>query len=118
MADFVQVMLDWRRMCKATIIANDECCACPLKAERCCLVYVFEDAFDDIDLDHIEETVCVWAERNPEPKYPTWGEHLRKLLFMATGKQVITDYDIMNFIDNTQISDDIAEMLGIKPKGE
>ena len=117
MADFVQVMRDWRRMCKAMTKPDDVCCAdCALQAEGCCSVY--EDEFDDMDLDHNEETVCVWAERNPEPKYPTWGEHFRRLISLASGKEFITDDDIMSFIDNTQISDNIAEMLGIKPKGD
>lgn len=103
MSDFAQIMHDWRRMCKAYTTEEDACVGCPLEhiAEHGCGA-IFEEEFADVaDWDFLDETVSVWAERNPEPVYPTWGEWFNSIGGVDCGDHIPAD---------------IAEKLGIKPK--
>lgn len=67
MADFVQIMKDWRRMC-STMRSCDEC---PMNEVKCWA----ESPSDLIDsFERRESVITEWAADHPEPRYPTWME--------------------------------------------
>ena len=105
MADFVQTMKDWRRMCKAqddtTCVA---CSSCPMGDDGKSCMAVYEDEFETVDFAHIEQTVTEWAAEHPVV-YPTWGEYLHTLHNEPSSCEL-----------NKPIPADIAEKLGIEPK--
>ena len=109
MADFVQTMKDWRRMCKVqeAIEKTDPCRVCPLANDGndCCGIYEDNDGNDTRDYAHIEGVVARWAKDHPEPVYPTWYEYL-------TGMYPAT----WNMIKDKSIPADIAQRLGLQPK--
>ena len=90
MAGFSEVVRQFRRMCK------DGCAECPLMKEQ-------DDCWDYAKKHPavFERRVMDWAEAHPWTKYPTWAEWLRD----------------MNIHGMDTIPADIAEKLGIKPKG-
>ena len=100
MVEFQKVMHEWKRMCAATSF----CELCPLKDEKCWATYPSKMVGD---LKSIESIIMAWAAEHPEPVYPTWGEWLQRL------------YDNTNYagIFITPIPADIAQKLGIAPKG-
>ena len=111
MAEFVQTMKDWRRMCQRMekMVGDRSCDICPLGG--CNAIYE-----DDGDTDYAEivEKVATWAAEHPEPSYPTWGEWL-----MSNG--VISGLSPRGAIDalgnlKTPIPADIAQKFGIEPK--
>ena len=112
MADFVQTMKDWRRMCKAqeAIEKTDPCRVCPLanNGNDCCGIYEDNDGDDTRDYAHIEGVVARWAAEHPEPVYPTWGQYFRRYygLEYCKGHEMLLE----------PIPADIAEKLGIEPK--
>ena len=107
MAEFAQIMKDWRRMCKMFSDEEHECEGCPLEdiTEHACGA-IFEDEFADVaDWAELERRVTKWAKENPEPKYPTWGEYLHTLHNEPSSREL-----------SKLIPADIAEKLGIGPK--
>ena len=120
MSEFIDVMRQARRMCKA----QEDCENCPL--------WNAEEFFCKIDTtcysddSAIENIIMQWAAEHPEPVYPTWREWQNSIFpdahkhitpctfgsrdrFKCEGK---TCYVCME----QQIPADIAEKLGIKPK--
>ena len=102
MAEFRDVMKQWRRMC-----ANTPC--------KKCEIYEFCEGFPSLDSDRIEEIVTRWAEAHPEPVYPTWWEWLFSI--GAVTRKVkpdvaatLIDTGLLDFIPA-----DIAQKLDIKP---
>ena len=112
--EFVQIMKDWRRMCKAQ---NDticgECSSCPMGDDGKSCMAVYENEFDAVDFAHIEQTVMSWAAEHTEPVYPTWGEYLCNigLIHDCTESE-----DAIYRLFNNIIPADIAQKLGIEPK--
>lgn len=102
MADFVQTMKDWRRMCKYydEKNGNNSCDFCPLNG--CNAIY--EDD-GNTDYSDIEEKVAAWAAEHPVV-YPTWAEYLM---------HVYQDVSYARILGET-IPADIAEKLGIEPE--
>ena len=109
MADFVQTMKDWRRMCSAMCSCNE----CPMNEVKCWA----KSPSDLIDsFDRRESVITEWAAEHPEQVYPTWGEWLNEqgvviktidngaLIFEPTAKM------------RQPIHADMAEKLGIEPK--
>lgn len=122
MAEFVQTMKDWRRMCKEK---RGMCKDCGLKAagNECCAIYD-----GDMDYANVETVVTNWAAEHPEPKYPTWAEWLESVHVLTNNKSVTykdgnvtygTKY-YQSVSPNTEfyqpIPADIAEKLEIEPK--
>ena len=109
-AEFVQTMKNWRRMCNfmEEKYGNDSCDKCPLKG--CSAIYE-----DDGELDYpdIEKKVSAWAAEHPEPVYPRWIDWLADVgLIINTA-----DHYAFNFTAAADhIPADIAEKLGIEPK--
>jgi hypothetical protein len=124
MADFMQTMKNWKRMCNA-MGQEDEytaCDKCDLRDFGCPAIY--EKECDSTDWKHVENVVAKWAAEHPEPIYPSWIDWL-----MANG--VIPDsYSAKHSMESgvraatfyvtskafTPIPADIAQKLGIEPK--
>ena len=105
MADFVQTMKDWRRMCKYydEKTGDNSCDFCPLNG--CNAIY--EDD-GNTDYSDIEEKVAAWAAEHPEPVYETWGQYFRQYY----GLEYCTGHEML--LEN--IPADIAQKLGLQPK--
>ena len=124
MADFVQTMKDWRRMCKMFTTDDEDCCAnCPMASiTKSGCGAIFENDFADVaDWAELERRVMDWAAEHPEPKYPTWGEWLMEqgILVPDTTYAEMKYWCAVNHLKlSSQIPADIAEKLGIQPKEE
>lgn len=106
MADFVQMLKDWKRMCNA-MTEMDGCEDCPIvkntHAARC------GDMPGEMqDVESIVREVEKWAAEHPEPVYPSYLE-----VFDWAHKK--TWAEIKNILANP-IPADIAQKLGIEPK--
>ena len=115
MSDFVKTMRDWKRMCYAFSkqYGYDCCQYCRLHQKGCeaILLQIQESAYDTI-----AETVYAWAAENPEPQYPTWLDYLHTLgLVIKTENCTTYGFDFTKARNPTPA--DIAEKLGLKPKG-
>lgn len=117
MADFVQTMKDWRRMCKAQDDTTcGACSSCPMGDDGKSCMAVYEDEFEAVDFAHIEQTVTEWAAEHPVV-YPTWGEWLESFGVVEVTKakdRIITVMMKPELLNS--IPADIAEKLGIEPK--
>lgn len=117
MAEFVQVMKDWRRMCKAYTTDDDSCCeGCPVvdfREHGCGAIFDMEDG---TDWQRYADTIMSWAAEHPEPVYPTWLEYLMNA-FPDCGKAYMGGNDLLwKWMWETPIPADKAERLGIEPK--
>ena len=126
MAEFVKVMKDWRRMCKAMEAQygyDGSCKNCVL--EGCAAVYEQQDTEDYVDM---ERKIAKWAAEHQEPVYPTWEEWLQSVGVMESSQGLIRRIQSQLLIDGIPahaiptrkvlepIPADIAEKLGIEPK--
>ena len=102
MAEFKEVVKEYRRMCGAYV--DDYCDHCPLveevKEHYTCPEYILD--YTDV----IENIVMQWAVENPELVYPRWIDYIGGLYPMDAGQAM---YE--------QIPEDIANKLGVKPIG-
>ena len=130
MSDFVQTMRDWRRMCKAYTTDDDSCCeGCPVvdfREHGCGAIFEMEDA----DWKRYAETIMSWAAEHPEPNYPTWEEWLQTVGVMVNAglnkelcsRQLMIEGVSAYAIPTRKVLDpipaDIAQKLGIEPKGD
>ena len=112
MADFVQTMKDWRRMCKA--IGRDSCDGCKLHAAGNDCVAVYEG---EMDYAQAEKVITEWAAEHPEPVYPTWWEYMCMIGVIpdSLGDKTLGDVTVYRLM-SIKIPADIAEKLGIEPK--
>ena len=105
MADFVQTMKDWRRMCKTM---GGICCGgCKLHTDGNDCVAVYEG---EMDYAKVEKAVTDWAAENPEPVYPTWAEWFRQIGIAPPDQKCFHSWLLEH------ISADIAQKFGIEPK--
>lgn len=117
MAEFVQTMKDWRRMCMAMekLRPDDSCCGCPLEGYGCPAIYEEDSSY--VDYADVEKNVTAWAAEHPEPVYPTWGEWLESFGVVEVTKakdRIITVMMKPELLNS--IPADIAQKLGIEPK--
>lgn len=117
MADFVQTMKDWKRMCNAMCQDNEytACDKCDLRDFGCPAIY--DKECDNVDWDRVEKVVVAWAAEHPEPDYPTWMEWLTDL--GAIPKAISWDEPLVEAVYDAiqeHIPADIAQKLGIEPK--
>lgn len=101
MAEFSEVMRQWRRMCK-----HSDCESCEIIDKHS--VHPCDKSMDELsedDLQQIEHIVMEWAAEHLEQVYPTWGTWLTEKF----------GYDLRGIIYD-HIPADIAEKLGIEPK--
>jgi len=118
MADFVQTMKDWKRMCNAMekLRPDDSCCGCRLEGYGCPAIYEDDSHVDYAD---VEKNVTAWAAEHPEPKYPTWWEWLENMGIVSKAKSEYSEiFDTIcvgtRMFDS--IPADLAQKLGIEPK--
>ena len=107
MAEFVQTMKDWKRMCSAMekLHPNDSCAGCRLEGYGCPAIY--EDN-SHVDYSDVERNVTAWAAEHPEPVYPSYLE-----VFGWAHKK--TWAEIKDILANP-IPADMAQKLGIEPR--
>ena len=102
MADFVQTMKDWHRMC-----AGIHCAGCE--------IYDYCEGVPNADADKIQRIVTAWAAEHPVV-YPTWWEWLASI--GAVTRKVTPD--AASTLIDTGVLDpipaDIAQKMGIEPK--
>ena len=124
MAEYIEVIKQFKRLCKSINPAKCTRGECPMGCENIgqCRKVAFERP------EKFEEQVMAWAAEHPEPVYPTWKEWLVKLGIVSF------DVDFHSILDtrpttltNTvkayineegskPIPADIAQKLGIEPK--
>jgi len=125
MAEFVQTMNDWKRMC----LSYKSCSDCPMMDEDGCAHVLCSEGGIQSAVPEIQEAVIEkWAAEHPEPVYPTWIEWLKSMGIIPylDGRVVKHDYDDnylnghvnVNEIIFKPIPKDVAEKLGIEPKEE
>ena len=101
MAEFQEVMKQWRRMCEKNRI---DCMRfCPICANPTC--GELAEATDE-DIRKAEDKVMAWAAEHQEPVYPTWAEYLM---------HIYQDVSYARILGET-IPADTAQKLGIEPK--
>lgn len=120
-------------MCNAFVEqhGNDCCKYCPLdQLKSCGAIWEIEEG----TYGTIAEMVDAWAAENPEPVYPTWAEWLeemgltrRSVSIARTANAVEPDsmqgipglpfITLLSLKARSPIPADIAEKLGLKPKG-
>jgi len=103
MAEFVDVLRQFDRMCKA----NAGCFNCPLHeqdgvSDRCSIGAFVNES------ERIEREVMKWAAEHPEPVYPTWYRWLTMIGAVTSSDDLWMDLQQL-------IPADIAQKLGIKP---
>ena len=103
MAEFVQTMKDWRRMCK-----DRSCGSCNLRGS----CNIDPDSRTDADIQKIDTKVKIWAAEHPEPVYPTWFEYL----YAINDPDYFDLTEFYTWMRHTPIPADIAEKLGVQPK--
>ena len=119
MADFVQTMKDWRRMCK-----DRSCDSCNLSGS----CNLDPDSWSDYDISKIDRKVKIWVAEHPEPVYPTWEEWLQSVGVMESSEgllrrikgQLLIDGIPAYAIPTTKVLEpipaDLAQKLGVEPK--
>lgn len=127
MSDFAKTMRDWQRLCDSMDKKYDvhSCANCPLYEFACGGVFEMPE---NTDWRLLQEKVDAWAADNPEPQYPTWAEWLKEqdiLTVDVRPRASSTTSSSSTYIQNVStkpafyrpIPADIAEKLGLKPKG-
>ena len=114
MAEFMDVIRTVRRICKRS---NGKCPSC-IRGEFACPNNVRFDKTDGARFLEFEDVVVKWAEENPEPHYPTWGEWLLQQGVIRAGTESIHGFTYQSvnnkFFD--RIDAETAEKLGLRPK--
>lgn len=125
MAEFQEVMRQAKRMCEQS---EGRCGDCPLQSIKNCAITSAPCFVDAETYKKIEHSVMDWAEKNPEPMYPTWLEWqeanfinaskpIQPCRFMNQDKLECDYHKSCDVCRSKPIPTDIAEKLGIKPIG-
>lgn len=107
MAEFQEVMKQWRRRCEAC--EKNERVKCYINGYVC---EAFCKMQKHIDPEFVEKDVMSWAAEHPEPVYPTWEDFLESV---GLG-EFVSGTARLAWLRETHIPADIAEKLGIEPK--
>jgi hypothetical protein len=99
LAEFQDVIKHWHRMCNAL---NGDCYKCPIEGSPCQYI-----AFIPKEIIGVEQPIMSWADKNPEPVYPSWRDWLRDLY--GNPNKTMTD------ILESPIDPEIARRLDIVP---
>lgn len=113
MAEFVQTMKDWRRMCKAYSTDDESCCSgCPVvdfREHGCGAIFEMEDS---TVWQRYADTIMAWAAEHPVV-YPTWLEWLAETVPGLDADSIYGAFEVLN---KTPIPADIAQKLGLEQK--
>lgn len=110
MAEFGQMMKDWRRMCEHC--DRNEKIGCVVNGSVC---DGFRKMIDEIDLEVVEAKVTAWAAEHPEPVYPLWVDWLVQVGVLGCEtshghKHYFVEDDVFE-----HIPEETAQLLGLKP---
>ena len=118
MAEFKDVMREWKRMCayetdKSAKEQRPCGMVCPIGTLNMCGECA--DWWDE-DFASVEERIMKWADEHPAPQYPTWAEwlesqHVITQTPVECGIKILPAWYMFS-----PIPADIAEKLGIEPK--
>ena len=100
MAEYAEVIKQFKRMCKAGNCATAT--GCPMYPS-CNIGQCRKIAFERPA--EFEERVMAWVAEHPEPQYPTWHEYL-----------IGVHKASWNMIAGKPIPANIAQKLGLQPK--
>lgn len=105
MAEFQEVMRQWRRFCKS----HNNCGECEFDGKGICGDHhLTEVPFADIEL-----RIMAWAAEHPEPVYPSIAKYLERFgIIIRRDGTLEADF----FKANEPMSAEIAQKLGIEPK--
>ena len=122
MAEFKDIAREFNRMCH--FYDTPPCEGCPMGFHTInrsdCMSRLFYNP------EKYEERVIKWAEKHPEPKYPTWTEWLSKQGFVElkagqfvkqTGNEYVYECKTVAILTDkaaVPIPADIAEKLGVE----
>lgn len=98
MAEFQEVMREWKRMCKSRGNIPDD-----FVGAESALLFAFDRP------EEIERRVMEWSAEHPEPVYPTWTEYFRMI-------GVFPSWSGHEILDATHIPVETAKKLGVEPK--
>jgi hypothetical protein len=115
-AEFVQMMKDWQRMCDSMQGGIRKCDNCPLFNVLCQY-----KPNDKADFAKAEQIIEKWVEDNPEPVYPKWAEWLNSIGVTISDRPFpAPNIPVYVFQVNAKMFEpipaDIAQKLGIEPK--
>ena len=109
MAEFQEVMKQWRRFCKS----HSNCGECEFDGKGIC----GEAHLSDVPYSDVELRIMAWAAEHPEPVYETWFEYLLRIGVIPEYAPAGGEYQwIVESIKHKHISNDIAESLKLHPK--
>ena len=116
--EFVEVMKQMKRMCAHFSPTCNGCKLCLGKGTDEFCGEAPRDILSDPAL--VEAAVMSWAAENPEPQFPTWGNWLAEIGLINWQNNGEGEYSVMfpTFKMCEPIPADMAEKLGIEPKGE
>ena len=110
MAEFVQMMKDWSRMC----LSFKSCGDCPMmdedgRAHILCSEGGIRSAVPEVQ----EDVIIKWAAEHPEPVYPAWRDWLRMSdsRFMAHIIGEICEYAKKNGMEPNDTLETIADII-------
>lgn len=118
MAEFGEVMRQWKRMCGGTIACEE----CPLRQAEIEGTSVCDSGIMSFDYKGAEPIIMSWAAEHPGPVYPTWAEWLAENGAFGPFKDIKTDFTEVEILCKMRdmmfkpIPADVAEKLGIQPK--
>ena len=108
MAEFVQTMKDWQRMCDSIQGGVGKCDNCPLFKVLCQY-----KPNEKVDFEGAEQIIEKWVEEHPEPVYPSIAKYLERFgIIIRRDGSLETDF----FKAHEPMSADNAQKLGIEPK--
>lgn len=115
MAEFVQVMPQFMRLCDSYKHCDD-CPICQAGFNCDC----DHQGYSKTGAAEIEHIIMSWAAEHPEPTYPVWAEWFYKqfLIWCQTNYpgRAKDEKAWFDYLYDTHIPADIAQKLGIKPK--
>ena len=107
MAEFQEVLHQWRRLCDKHNLCNECPGAKTSDKESICMLMSYDNRRTEAE---VEDIIMQWAAEHPEPVYPTWIDVLKLY--------GVTDETGYCYLDSAYkpIPADIAEKLEIEPK--
>lgn len=109
MAEFGEVMRQWKRMCGSM----RACEKCPLEQAEIEGTEVCVNGIMSFDYEGAEPIIMSWAAEHPEQAYPTLWDIINWLGLCVNTKDGV---EVRKGMLDSPIPADIAEKLGIQPK--
>ena len=101
MAEFINVMKEYNRMCHSYADCRD----CPLCNVNC--EYITHEKPEEV-----ESIIMKWSKEHPQPIYPTIGEVVNKLLLLMGIESRTSN---LTDVFDERLTKEAADYFGIKP---